>query len=90
MKRLLCTIMASLCMTFIPMVMMAYDCEVGGIFYNLDTNAKTAEVTYEEISYKSSEFFIIFNDQDISHNFQISKDIIAKEKGCLTFETAHR
>lgn len=63
--------MASLCMTFIPMVMMAYDCEVGGIFYNLDTNTKTAEVTYEEISYTSDS-----HDSDYYIHSPYSGDVV--------------
>ena len=31
----------------------AYDVEVGGIYYNLDTSNKTAEVTYKNTNYNS-------------------------------------
>ena len=40
-------ILTLLFLAFFPIAMMAYDCEVNGIFYNLNNNAKTAEVTYE-------------------------------------------
>ena len=40
-------ILTLLFLAFIPIAMMAYDYEVDGIFYNLNNNAKTAEVTYE-------------------------------------------
>ena len=32
-------------MAFFPIAMMAYDCEVGGIYYNLNTSDNTAEVS---------------------------------------------
>ena len=40
-------ILGLLFLAFFPIAMMAYDCEVNGIFYNLNNNTKTAEVTYE-------------------------------------------
>ena len=42
MKQKLLTL---LLMAFIPIVMMAYDCKVNGIYYNLNTSDKTASVT---------------------------------------------
>ena len=43
-------LLSLLLMAFIPMTMMAYDCEVNGIYYNLDLNTNTAEVTYKEFN----------------------------------------
>ena len=37
----------------------AYDVEVDGIYYNLDTNAKIAEVTYKDETYQSYSGSII-------------------------------
>ena len=34
-------------MAFVPIAMIAYDCVVDGIYYDLDTSAKTAEVTFD-------------------------------------------
>ena len=33
----------------LPIAIMAYDCEVNGIYYNLDTSNMTAEVTYKNL-----------------------------------------
>ena len=46
MKKLL----SLLFMAFIPIVMMAYDVEVNGIYYDLDTSANTATVTFKGVS----------------------------------------
>lgn len=54
-----------LLMVFIPMAMMAYDCEVDGIYYNLVKKAKTASVTcyaydsyYNPRAYSASRYTI--------------------------------
>ncbi len=46
-------ILTLLFLAFIPIATMAYDCEVNGIFYNLNNVDKTAEVTYESASSSS-------------------------------------
>ena len=40
-------------MAFFPLAMMAYDCLWNGIYYNLDDNTMTAEVTYGDTKYSS-------------------------------------
>jgi len=49
MKRIL----LPLFMMLLPLMASAYDAEVDGIYYNLNTEAKTAEVTYKEYLYNS-------------------------------------
>ena len=40
-------------MAFFPLAMVAYDCEVDGIYYNLDNSNNTASVTYKNSDYNS-------------------------------------
>ena len=51
MKQILLTLFF---MAFFPIAMMAYDCQVGGIYYNLNTSDKTAEVTSSDNDYSGS------------------------------------
>ena len=43
-------LLSLLLMSFLPIAMMAYDVEVNGIYYNLNTSANTASVTFENSS----------------------------------------
>ncbi len=47
----------SLVALFITTIVFAYDVEIGGIYYNLNHETKTAEVTYQE---KYSEMNYIY------------------------------
>ena len=64
MKKLL----SLLFMAFIPIVMMAYDVEVNGIYYNLNTSANTASVTSENSSDYNSYSGDVVIPETIAYN----------------------
>jgi len=53
----------SLTLLAIPLFSFAYDVQVDGIYYNLDSSNKTAEVTYESSNYMSYSGSVIIPEK---------------------------
>ncbi len=67
MKKVILSILAML----LPMMAWAYDAQIDGIYYNFDKTAKTAEVTYQQISdwiYISDYWGIITIPSEVIYN----------------------
>ena len=56
-------LITSILLLALPLLASAYDCQVDGIYYNLNTDGNVAEVTYESTSYNSYSGEIIIPEK---------------------------
>ena len=59
----------SLMLLALPLVVSAYDCQVDGIYYNLNSEEKTAEVTYQSIDLYDNITSVYSGSVDIPERF---------------------
>lgn len=70
MKHLYITFLLSLFMSMVGLKAQAYDCEIDGIYYNLDSSTKTAVVTYDSPYYNNSYTGDVVIPASITYNGQ--------------------